>query len=222
MSTDETANSYMADTEAQHIQQDRIDFIILRVQNGDREAFMELVDRFSGMAYSTAYTILRNKEDAEDAVQEAFIRAHKYLHTLSDPRRFGGWLRSIVHQECCNLIRFWKRKKKGLDEVQTELLERLSSLFRNGPSSKAYRNEIWERSLSVLSQRAREIVLLYYMEGYTYAQIGNLLQLTEGAVKSHLHKARNKIGRRLSKLGVTSLVGMGCLVISMCNIIMPG
>ena len=149
------------------------------------------------------------KKTPKTPCRNRLSEAHQYLHSLSEPNRFGGWLRSIVRQECCGFIRFWQRKMKGWTEVSTDVLEPLSSLFHDAPSVEAYQNEIWDRSLKVLSQRSREIVLLYYMEGYTCAQIADLLQLSEGAVKSHLHKARNKIERQLRKLGVTSVSCVG-------------
>ncbi len=198
----------MADRETASIQPERIDLIVYQAQNGDPKAFMELVNRFSGMSYAAAYAILRNKEDAEDAVQEAFVHAYRYLPTLTDPNRFAPWMRAIVRQECCGFIRRWKRKMKMMENIHLASWWTQDFPHRDYPSSKVFQKEIWERSIAVLSQRSREIVLLYYLEGYTCVRIAELLELSEGAVKSHLHKARKKLEVILRKMKVQFADGM--------------
>lgn len=184
---------------------DRIDLIVLRAQSGDRSAFMELVNRFSGMSYATAYAIVRNKEDAEDAVQDAFIQAHRHLHTLTDPTRFAPWLRSIVRQQCCGLIRICRRRLRHWERVSSESFRTVPAPFVDRPREQVFQQELWDRCMAVLNRRAREITLLYYMEGYSCIQIAEILQLSDGAVKSHLHKARKTIERQLQRMGVQSL-----------------
>lgn len=198
----------MAERETASIQPERIDLVVYQAQNGDQKAFMELVNRFSGMSYAAAYAILRSKEDAEDAVQEAFVRAYRYLPTLTDPNRFAPWMRAIVRQECCGLIRRWKRKIKMMENIHLASWWTQDFPHQEYPSSKAFQKEIWERSMAVLSQRSREIVLLYYIEGYTCVRIADLLELSEGAVKSHLHKARKKLEVVLSKMKVQFADGL--------------
>lgn len=188
-----------------------IELIVHRARNGDQTAFMDLVDRFHGMAYASAYAIVRNKQDAEDAVQEAFIQAYRYLHTLDNPNRFAPWLRSIIRQRCYGLIRVLKRRFLWIAATHSDSdpVDSAPSSARDWPSTILFHAEIWERSMAALSRRSREIVLLYYMEGYTCSQIADLLQLSEGAIKSHLHKARKKIEDQLRKLGVRSADCLG-------------
>jgi RNA polymerase sigma-70 factor (ECF subfamily) len=179
--------------------------LVRRAQGGDRSAFGCLVKSYGGQAFAVAYAILRDREEAEDAVQEAFIKAFGYISHLEHPDRFAPWLRSIVRQECCGILRRCRRRLALLGGLAWGHLRPDERMPEGIPGSEAYRGELWDLCISALSDRAREIVILHYAEGYSCEQIAELMGIREGTVKSHLFKARRKIGAQLGRLGVRSL-----------------
>ncbi|HPA45801.1 MAG TPA: RNA polymerase sigma factor [bacterium] len=185
-------------------QEDHSD-LVRRAQAGDRSAFGSLVEWYGGQAFATAYAILRDRQEAEDAVQEAFIKAYRYLEGLNDPLRFGPWLRSIVRQECCGLLRRLRRKVALLSDLTRERSLPDSIPRSASIGSEIYRREIWDCCLSGLTEKAREIVILHYTEGFSCEQIAGMMNISEGTVKSHLFKARRKIEIRLERMGVRSV-----------------
>lgn len=179
--------------------------LVRRSQGGDQFAFASLVERYGGQAFAVAYAILRDRDEAEDAVQEAFIKAFRYISRLEDPDRFGGWLRSIVRQECCGFLRRCRHRLALLAALARDRLHLDGHAPEGLPGSVAYRKELWDLCISGLPDRAREIVILHYGEGLSCKQIANLMGIREGTVKSHLFKARRRIEAQLRRWGIQSL-----------------
>lgn len=179
--------------------------LVRRAQRGDRCAFASLVERHGGRAFAVAYAILRDREEAEDAVQEAFIKAFRYMSRLEDPERFAAWLRCIVRQECCGFLRRCRRRVALLAALALERLHPDGRTPEGAPGSVLYRKELWDRCISGLSDRAREVVMLHYMEGHSCERIAGLMGIREGTVKSHLFKARRKMEAQLQRMGIRSL-----------------
>lgn len=181
------------------------DNLVWRAKNGDQKAFSDLIQVYGGQAFAAAFAVLRNREDAEDAVQNAFVKAFQNLKSLRDESSFPGWLRSIVRQECFSLLRTYKRKTLQLQALTEDVLNMNFQSIEARQGKKIYHQQIWDHSLAALSDRSREIVTLHYVEGFSCEGIAKLLAISEGAVKSHLFKARKKIESRLKRIGIQSL-----------------
>lgn len=181
------------------------DNLVFQAKNGDRKAFSDLAVVYGGQAFAAAFAILRNREDAEDAVQNAFVKAFQKLDQLRDHSSFPGWLRSIVRQECFGLQRTYKRKMLHFTAMAEDILSKDFHYIDAKQNKKIYQQEIWDHCLAGLSERAREIVTLHYVEGFSCEGIANLMDISDGAVKSHLFKARKKIKARLKRIGIYSL-----------------
>jgi RNA polymerase sigma-70 factor (ECF subfamily) len=181
------------------------DNLVLKAKNGDRKAFSDLALVYGGQAFAAAFAILRNREDAEDAVQNAFVKAFQKLGQLKDDSSFPGWLRSIVRQECFGLQRTYKRKLLHLTSMAEDILSKDFHFIDAKQSKKIYQQEIWDHCLAGLTDRAREIVTLHYVEGFSCEGIAGLMAISDGSVKSHLFKARKKIESRLKRIGIYSL-----------------
>lgn len=178
--------------------------LVERVREGSSDAFTILAQRYLRAAYQTAYAMVGNKADAEDIVQESMVKAYRYIHTLKDPSKVGAWLRTIVRQEANGKLRIITRVGRLLKKLKSEQPPVLST-GEGKTHKRLYQQEAADYALQNLSERAREIVLLFYIEGLTCEEIALRTDLSIGAVKSHLFKARNKMQQALGNMGINSI-----------------
>ena len=160
--------------------------LVLAAQRGDRDAFSALVRTHERRAYAVARSIVVNHEDAEDAVQEAFLHAYRALDRFLPDQAFGAWLHRIVANAALDITR--RRKVRDADELP----ETVASPFRD----PAEGNELRERLRDALAQlpaRQRAVIVLHDVEGFKHAEIGATLGIPEGTARSDLHYARSHL-----------------------------
>lgn len=158
---------------------------------GERhEAFGELVTRFQDLAFACAYSALGDFYLAEDAAQEAFITAWQRLDQLRAPAAFPGWLRRIVLTQCSRLTR-----GKRLKLVPLEFGAQTPAASPD-PHAAAEQHELQARVLAAiraLPENERQVVTLFYVNGYTQSDIGAFLQLPLSTVTKRLYSARQHL-----------------------------
>jgi RNA polymerase sigma-70 factor, ECF subfamily len=164
--------------------------LVLAAQRGEREAFSELVRRHQRRAYVVARSIVLNHEDAEDAVQEAFLHAFKAIDRFLPDQAFGAWLHRIVANAALDVTR--RRKVRDADELP----ETVSSPFRDPAEAGELRRRLTE-ALEKLPERQRSVIVLHDVEGFKHAEIGRMLDIPEGTARSDLHYARAHLRRVL-------------------------
>ena len=155
--------------------------LIRRAQANDRDAFAALFAQYKNLVYRTAYLMLDNPHDAEDALQEVFVLVHKSL-TGFDPRKgaFTTWLHRITINYCLN-----HRRKRSF--ISSPLDETLS----NGEFPEAQSAEedaIWQ-AVRGLSDKQQAVVVLRYYWDLSYAEVAQILEIPLGTVKSRLDLA---------------------------------
>jgi RNA polymerase sigma-70 factor (ECF subfamily) len=160
--------------------------LVLRAQRGEREAFSELVRTHERRAYAVARAIVVNHEDAEDAVQEAFLHAYRALDRFLPDQAFGAWLHRIVANAALDITR--RRKVRDADELP----ETVASPFRDPAEASELRRRLQE-ALEKLPARQRAVIVLHDVEGFKHAEIGKLLGIPEGTARSDLHYARSHL-----------------------------
>lgn len=160
--------------------------LVLAAQRGEQEAFSELVRRHQRRAYAVARSIVTNHEDAEDAVQEAFLHAYKAIHRFLPDQAFGAWLHRIVANASLDVTR--RRKVRDADELP----ETVASPFRDPAVGDELRRRLKE-ALDALPERQRAVIVLHDVEGYKHAEIGQMLSIPEGTARSDLHYARSHL-----------------------------
>ena len=160
--------------------------LVLAAQRGEREAFSQLVRTHERRAYAVARAIVVNHEDAEDAVQEAFLHAYRALHRFLPDQAFGAWLHRIVANAALDITR--RRKVREADELP----ESVASPFRDPAESNELRTRLQE-ALAKLPARQRAVIVLHDVEGYRHAEIGRMLGIPEGTARSDLHYARSTL-----------------------------
>jgi RNA polymerase sigma-70 factor (ECF subfamily) len=162
---------------------------VQRCQEGDPDAFRTLVERYQGRALGHAMAITRNRDDAQDAVQEAFLNAHRALHTFDRRRVFYSWFYAILRNCCYKLLA--RRPLDAVDLVPLDLLE--------SPGVPVDERLAIERALAALSPDDREIVTLRHLDGLSYAELAAVLGVPAGTVMSRLFHARRRLRDGLAR-----------------------
>lgn len=167
--------------------------LVIAAQQGEQEAFAELVRRHQRRAYTVARAIVLNHEDAEDAVQDAFLHVFRALHRFLPDQAFGAWLHRIVANAALDVTR--RRKVRDADELP----ETVASPFRD-PAEGGELRERLQTALETLPTRQRSVLVLHDVEGFRHAEIGGMLGIPEGTARSDLHYARAQLRRLLGDL----------------------
>jgi RNA polymerase sigma-70 factor (ECF subfamily) len=160
--------------------------LVLAAQRGEREAFSLLVRTHERRAYAVARAIVVNHEDAEDAVQEAFLHAYRALDRFLPDQAFGAWLHRIVANAALDITR--RRKVRDADELP----ETVASPFHDPAESSELRRRLQE-ALETLPARQRAVIVMHDVEGFKHAEIGEMLGIPEGTARSDLHYARSHL-----------------------------
>ena len=160
---------------------------------GDDRGFAGLVRLHQRRAYAVARSIVLSHEDAEDAVQDGFLRAHQALDRFDPSQAFGAWLNRIVANAALDLAR--RRKVRSAEELS----DTLATPFRDPAEGDELRVRL-EAALARLSDRARAVIVLHDIEGFTHAEIGEMLGIPGGTARSDLHHARQKLRVLLGNL----------------------
>ena len=167
--------------------------LVRRTLDGDREAFGDLVERYSALVRGIVYEKVRRLDEVEDLVQEVFCRAYEDLSRLHEPGRFAPWLGRIA----ANIALDWLRRRQIRDRSRQSgqlltLAPRTTQpdeIFEESENSGI----LWE-ALDSLSPDYRRIVVLYHIEGCSQPEISRFLGLTVPVVRWRLRKARQKLG----------------------------
>ncbi|HSR49337.1 MAG TPA: RNA polymerase sigma factor [Acidobacteriota bacterium] len=167
--------------------------LLEQVLRGHHEAYGAIFSHYRDQALGLALTYTRNREDALDVVQEAFIKAFQNLDKFDRRRRFAPWLLSIVRNLSIDLIR--RRKFDGPELVQEALSDGRS---QGAGDRRLIRREVHE-VLSRLKRPHRRVILLREILGYSYAEIAEELEIPIGTVMSRLHQARHCFKRESAR-----------------------
>ena len=163
---------------------------VARAQRGDAEAFRWLVTRHQGRAFALASRILRSSADAEDAVQEAFVRAWRALPAFRGEAGFSTWLYRIVARQSFDRLEQLKRRRER--ETVLEAADTLPAASHTDSDAR-WRARRVEALLTQLSPAQRAAVTLYYFEDQSVEQVAEALSLPENTVKTHLSRARTQL-----------------------------
>lgn len=163
--------------------------LIEAVLKGHIDAYGVLVRRYQNAYFRFATRMLGNRDDADDALQSAFIRAYRSLRSCRDPERFSAWLYQIVVNECRTLAVRRDRRERRLVRNEDEMT--VSSAVRyEGPSIEL---EEIQRALQRLDDDHREAFLLKHVEELSYEQMSELTGASVSALKMRVLRARERL-----------------------------
>lgn len=183
--------------------------LVRRVQEGDQEAFRTLFERYHRRAYAVAYGVVKNKQDALDVVQDGFVKVHRHIDSFQGTSSFYTWLYRIIMNLAIDHVRR-RRNAKGLeyddrvgrddDEIAGDgtLLPRILDA---NPGKTVIRRELLERiqrALDELPEYHRAVILLREVEGLSYEEMAEVLDVPKGTIMSRLFHARKKMQAALS------------------------
>ena len=168
--------------------------LIARCKGGDREAHFQLYKLYARAMYNVSYRITGRAEDAEDALQEAFISAFRNLNSYRGDAAFGAWLKRIVVNKAINLVKKHRLERIPDDETWEVPETEPSSEYREGLTVERV-----QKAMEALPDGYRTVLSLYLIEGYDHEEIGQILNISESTSKSQLNRAKSKLRDILSK-----------------------
>jgi RNA polymerase sigma-70 factor (ECF subfamily) len=178
--------------------------LIAAARAGDHAAYGELVERYQAAIYRLALRILRSAADAEDAAQEAFVRAYLHLDSYNDRFRFYTWIAAITSHYCYRVLR--QRRTITLPDDSRTLLR--PAFVEDGPELAVLireRDEHIRRVLAELPERSRELLILRHWHSLSYEELAAATDQSLSAVKSQLHRARRQVARLLANDGLMNV-----------------
>lgn len=169
---------------------DSLDSLVRAAQEGEDEAFNQIVERFQDMAYASAYALIEDMQLAQDIAQEAFLEAYLNVAKLREPAAFPGWFRHIIFKQADRLTRGKHLATRPLEEITDVLME------NDDPVEIAEINETSEQvqcAVAALPERERMVIILFYGTGYALKEIAAFLEIPVTNVKKRLYDARQRL-----------------------------
>ncbi len=154
----------------------------IRARQGSADDFVRMIRQYENTMYRIAYGMLRSDEDAADAIQETIIAAFRQIHQLQEPRYAQTWLVRILINHCNGML---KRRSQVIS-----LYDNVIGTLTDRPSED--RLDLYH-AIGLLGPDQREVIILHYLEDMSLKEIGKLLQLSEGTIKSRLYRARERL-----------------------------
>lgn len=174
--------------------------LIADLCEGDETALAPLVEKYKRMVYRLAMQITKNHADADDVMQETFIKVYRSIRTFRKDAAFETWLYRIAVNEALNFVKRRERQRESTletaSEADYEAITRYRAQVANDPHVHAEKAELRHHvteAVNSLSLKHRTVVILHEFEGLTHAEIASILNCSEGTIRSRLHYARKKL-----------------------------
>ena len=166
--------------------------LVLRCRRREEKAFEELVNRWEPRLYYYLRRIVEDENAVWDVLQETWLAVYQKIRKLEDPRRFPAWLYKISHNKAVSLLR---REGKYVQVAE----EQMAGCFENNGTIGIVdeQAELAHKLLGKLKLAHREVLTLYFLEGFSIREMAGILDVSEGTVKSRLHYAKHKMREAL-------------------------
>ena len=172
---------------------------IRKVLKGDTSAFGYFVDTYQDMALTIAFRICGNKQDAEDIVQNAFVKAFHNLHTFRSDSKFSTWFYRIVYNTAATETRSSTHSTEFVDYKVMDADVSFSDLDTAAQIEENERKEIVNRTLEKMPKDEGVLLTLFYLEDTSVKDIALITGLTDANVKVKLHRARKRFADEITK-----------------------
>jgi RNA polymerase sigma-70 factor (ECF subfamily) len=171
--------------------------LVARALRGDQDAFADIFDRYSGLMLNTAYGIVKDRDSAEDAVQNALIQAWQHLPSLRETGALRSWLLRIVVNQCISCKRRLARSTTFLSQSFSE--QEMSLASQIADDAKGCMERRWDLAQAVeqLPAKQQHVIALHYYQGMTLPAIAQRLQISENTLKKRIQAALSNLRRVL-------------------------
>ena len=167
-------------------------YYIDRVKGGDKEAFAWLVDQYRDMIYTVCLRMLGSDADAEEAAQDAFVKAYRSLASFQGRSKFSTWIYRIAYNQCISLIRKRVKMIDLVDEVpEGEISE--GDLSGLDALSAEERSKYLHMAIEALPETDSVVITLFYYEELSLEEIAEITGLTSSNIRIKLHRSRKKM-----------------------------
>ncbi|HEX7078784.1 MAG TPA: sigma-70 family RNA polymerase sigma factor [Candidatus Eisenbacteria bacterium] len=176
--------------------------LVQRAQRDDDRSFGELVTRYETKVYSLALKMLRNPEDAEDVLQETFLRAYRGIKSFQGHSTFSTWIYRITANSALMKLRKKQLPTVSIDDADEREAPINIADWAPGPVERLMSEETrkaMEDAIEALPPEFRQVFILRDVEELSNAEVADVLDLSVAAVKSRLHRARLKVRNRLAQ-----------------------
>ena len=170
--------------------------LVADVCDGDMTALAILVDRHKDLVYRVAMQITKNSDDASDVLQDAFLKVYDSINAFRQESAFETWLYRIVVNLSIDAVKKRKRQQESMASLSEVSDVHQNQDIQQDPTRQAERNELQEwvtQAVNSLSIKHRAVVILHELEGLSHPQIADILDCSEGTVRSRLHYARKRL-----------------------------
>lgn len=175
--------------------------LIDRILNGEWRNFAILVDKYEAKVFNYVNYLMNSREDAEEMVQDTFVKAYRSLSQFRGDASFSTWLIRIAHRNCLTHFRKKVPQKVSIDNVQVSNLKE-SNLSPSKHLDLDDRQQVLGRALARLKPDERSVVTLFYYQELSLQEICDVTDLSLSNVKILLHRSRKKLLEILKEMGV--------------------
>ena len=173
--------------------------LVNRAKLGDIQAFEAIVQRYYSRCMRFAQGMLRDTTDADDVVQETFVRLYRALPRYEERQRFDSWLFRILGN-CCRTANLLQHRHESFDVSDDAMLQAVPSQDRSDAAFDQEWGDEVRRALAEVPEYNREIFLLHYVEGFSYEEIERITGVRQSALKMRVKRASDHLRARLAKV----------------------
>ncbi len=172
--------------------------IIKLVKQGDISSFSILVERYQEMAFTLALSIIKNREDAEEIAQDAFVKAYKNLSSFKGKSKFSTWLYQIVYRTSLSKLRVNKPGNKSIDDLKNKELD--LNIYEENRTDRIDKKKILKSAIQQLNEDEGFLIILYYYQELTVEEIAQCTEFSVSNIKVKLFRARKNLFNIMQKL----------------------
>lgn len=173
--------------------------LVVECKKGERKAHQELYRLYSKAMYNVAMRILNHTDEAEDALQEAFMDAFTRIKDFRQETTFGLWLKQIVIHRSINILR---KRKMIFEEIEAVDIESVVDYDWEEEEENNWKVEEVRKAIQLLPEGYRLVLSLYLLEGYDHEEIGQILKINEGTSRTQFLRAKKKLVEILKNKGI--------------------
>jgi len=168
--------------------------VVERLKRGEEKAFEEVYKKYIAKVYNLALRYCHDEQIAEDIAQESFIRVYRYIDSFDEAYSFSGWLMRITVNLCKSY-----RKDASRDMQKVINYQQVKRRAMDDPAARTEVLDALQYYLEQMDETSKTMMILYYLQDFTYEEISRMLECPLGTVKSRLSRSKEKFHQLLSK-----------------------